>query len=210
MNPSMVLQKKPDLFSFMPFSPIHIEVDSKSTELFQHMLQHLQESLMIAVRGAYQAFPSQQWRHPTGHIEPLLVLAGSRNFESLTFLSPASSQAGMQAKASLILKHNGFILLQAAEFFLTPDENGGRVLSEPEDKHSRLFSGYNPDGVTSIVPGGLSNLSQTAVSSEPPESDHPSQLLPDQTPKAVFPDVPLTVCLRTVSVELAVLAGVEV
>ena len=60
MNLSMALQKKPDLFSFVPSSPIHIEINDKATELFQHVLQHLQESLVITFSGTYQTLPSQQ------------------------------------------------------------------------------------------------------------------------------------------------------
>lgn len=210
MNLSMALQKKPDLFSFMPFSPIYIEIDNKSTELFQHMLQHLQESLLVTFCSAYQAFPSQQRRYPAGQIKPLAVLAGCSDFEPLTFLSPASSQTGMQAKAGLILKNDGFIFLEVVQFFLTPGENGEHLLSEPEDKYSRLFSGYIPGNAASIVPVALSTLSQTVVLSEPPEWDHPNQLLLDQILKAAFPNGALIVWSRMVSVESAVLVGVEV
>src|SRR4030042_4844976 len=69
MNLSMALQEKLDLFSFMPFSTIHIEINDITTELFQHMLQHLQKSLLITSGNAYQPFSPQQGRHPAGQIE---------------------------------------------------------------------------------------------------------------------------------------------
>ena len=37
------------------------------------------------------------------------MLTGSRDFKTLTFLSPPSSQPGMQAEAGLILENDGFI-----------------------------------------------------------------------------------------------------
>ncbi len=210
MNLSMALQKKLDLFSFMPFSPIRIEIDDITMELFQHMLRHMQKSLLITSGRAYQPFSPQQGRHPARQIEPLAMLAGSRNSEPLTFLSPASPQTGMQAKAGLILKNNGFIIFKVEQFFLTPGENDGYLWHEPEDKHSRPFSGYNPGNVASIAPVALSTLFQTLSSDEPPEWGHPNQLLPDQILEAIFRAVALIVSSRTVSVELAVLAGVGV
>ncbi len=64
------------------------------------------------------------------------MLAGSRYFKTLTFLSPSSSQPGMQAKAGLILENEGFITLKVAQFFLTPGENDERPRRAPEDKHN--------------------------------------------------------------------------
>jgi hypothetical protein len=133
MNLSMALQKKPDFFSFVPFSSIDIEIDNKARELFQHVLQYLQESILVTFSGAYQTLPFYQRRHPARQIEPLAMLAGSRDFEPLTFLRPASAQTGMQAKASLILKNNGFIVFKVTQFFLTPGENGWHPWHELAD-----------------------------------------------------------------------------
>lgn len=210
MNLSMAPKKKPDFFSFMPFSSIYIEIDYITAELFQHMPQHLYKSLMVTFGSAYQAFPPQQGCYPAGQIEPLAMLAGGRDFEPFTFLSPTPSQTGMQAKAGLILKNNGLIFFKVAQFFLTPGENSGHPWNELEDKHSRLFSGCNLSNATSIVPVALSTLSQTLSSGELPEWVHPSQLLRYQIPGEVFPDVALTVSSRMMSVESAVLAEVGV
>jgi hypothetical protein len=186
MNLSMATKKKPYLFSFMPFSSIYIEINDITTELFQHMLEHLHKSLVVTFGSAYQAFPSQQRCHPAGQIEPLLVLAGGRYFEPCTFLSPASSQTGMQAKAGLILKNNGFIFFKAVQFFLTPVENGGHLWHELGDKYSWLSSGYNPCNATNIVPVALSTLSQTLSSGELPEWGHPRQPFEDRILEEVF------------------------
>lgn len=210
MNLGMAPKKKSDFFSFMPFSSIYIEIDGITAELFQHMLQHLYKSLLVTFGSAYQAFPPQKGRHPAGQIEPLTMLAGGRDFEPLTFPSPASSQAGVQAKAGLILKDNGFIVFKVEQFFLTPGENGGHPCCELEDKHSQLFSGCNPGNATSIGTVVLSILCHTFSSGGLPESVRPSQLLPGQTPEGFFPSPVSVVSLGMTSAESAVQAGVEV
>jgi len=73
------------------------------------MLQYSYESLTITLFGSYQPLHTQSRRYPSGQIEPLLVLAGSRHFKAFTNLRPPSSQARMQAKAGLILENNDFI-----------------------------------------------------------------------------------------------------
>jgi hypothetical protein len=207
VNLSMATKKKPDLFSFVPFSSIYIEMDDITVELFQHMVQHLHKSLRVTFGSADQALPSQQWRDPTGQIEPLSMLAGGGDFEPLTFLSPTSSQTGVKAKSGLILKNDGFIILETEQFFLTPRENGWHPWHEPVDKHSWLVSGCNPSNATSIVPVALSNLPQTLSSDESPEWVHPKQLSKGQIPEGVFPDSALIVSSQTMSVELDVLTG---
>ena len=211
MDLGMLAKKKSDFFSLMPFSPINKEVDDITSKSFQHMLQNLYKSLLVTSGSAYQPFTPQQGSHPARQVQPLTVLAGSRNLESFTFLSPTSSQPRMQAKASLILKNDGLILLQATQFFLTPGENGGHLLSGTEDKHSRLASGYNPDNAASIVPVVPSTLYRTASSGEQPEWDHPSQLLTDQIPGELSLNLALVVPLRLMSTESAglVVAGVS-
>ncbi len=81
------------------------------------MLQHLQESLPIALRCSDQSLPPQQGSHPTGQIEPLAVLAGGRNFEAFTLLGLSSPQSRMKAKTGLILKNDGLIRFEVAQFF---------------------------------------------------------------------------------------------
>ncbi len=164
------------------------------------MVKHLQESLPVAFRCAYQSFPPQQRRHPTGQIEPLVVLAGGRHSESLTLLSPPAPQAGMKAKTGLILKNDGLIVLEVAQFFLTPCGNGGHPWREPEDKHSRPVSGCNLSDVANIAPVALSASIRNASSSEPPAWGHPRQPFVDQIPGEAFPDVALAVASRPESI----------
>jgi len=171
------------------------------------MLQNLQESFPIAFRCAYQSLPPQQWRHPTGQIEPLAVLAGGRHSEALTLLGPPSPQAGMKAKASLILKNDGLIGLEVAQFFLTPRENGVHPRLEPEDKHSRLVSGCNLNDVASIAPVALSASVQNASSGEPPVWVHPKQPFVDRILGEAFPDFALAVVSLPALVESDVPVG---
>lgn len=207
MNLSMAFEEKPDCVTLVPFSPVHIEMDNIPAELFQHMPQHLYKSLAVAFRGADQAFPPQQGRHPAGEIEPLAMLASGRDFEPLTFLSPTSPQARMQAKAGLILENDGLIVFKAAQFFLTPGESDGHPRHEPGDKRSWLFSGCNPNNAASIEPVVPSTLFQTASSDEPPEWDHPRQLSTSQTLGDSFPVDAEAVPLAMVSVVSADPAG---
>lgn len=165
------------------------------------MLQHLQESLPIAFRCAYQSLPPQQWCHPTGQIEPLAMLAIGRYSEALTLLGPPSPQAGMKAKASLILKNDGLIGLEMAQFFLTPCENGVHPWLEPQDKHSRPVSGCNLSDVANIAPVALSASVQNASSGEPPAWVHPRQPFVDQILAEAFPDVALAVAALPALVE---------
>ncbi len=79
MDPRMTLQKEPYFLAFMPVGPVHIEVDGIASECSEHMPQYPQESLPVAPGCAYQSFPAQQWRHPTGQVEPLPMLAGGGN-----------------------------------------------------------------------------------------------------------------------------------
>jgi hypothetical protein len=165
-----------------------------------------QESLPIALRCSNQSLPPQQWRNPTRQIEPFVVLAIGWNPKSFAPLGPTPSQAGMKAKAGLILKNNGFIVFKVKQFFLTPGENGGHPWHEPEDKHNQLFSDCNPDNATSTEPVALSTLSRTLSSGELRVLVHPSQLWRDRTPEEVSPDFALAVSLRTATIESAVLA----
>ena len=128
MNPRMALEEELDCFAFVPASAIHIKMDGIAWECSEHMLQDLQESLSVTPGRAYQSFPSQQWRHPTGQIEPPIAPIGSRcwlvvgTLSGLPFLSqPRRRRAGMAvataARASLILKDEGFIGFHLGEFF---------------------------------------------------------------------------------------------
>ena len=123
----MVLKKEPDLFAFVPFGAIHVEVDGIASERSEHMLEHQEESLAVTLGGAYESLLPQQGRHPAGEVESVPVLAGSGNFEAFTFPGPASSKTGMEAETSFVLKDDRFIGFEQDQFFLTPPESRRRL-----------------------------------------------------------------------------------
>lgn len=201
VNPGMVLEKKPDRFALVPVGAINIEMDGIASERSEHVLEDLEECLPVAPGRAYDSFPSQHGRHPTGQIEPLSVLAGSGDFETLALLSPTSPKARMETKASLILKDNRFIGFEAGQFFLTPDENRLRPWPEPEGKHSQPVSDCNPSGATSIGPVGPSDALQSPSSGVSPASARPRQRGAGQTPGASSPSLAAVAASARMSVD---------
>jgi len=196
MNLGMALEKKFDLLASMPGGPVHIEEDIVALELFQQVMQHFQESLPIAPGCSDQSLPPQQWRHPTRQIEPFVVLAIGGNPKSFAPLGPAPSQAGMKAKAGLILKNNGLPGFKIAQFFLTPFENCGNLRRGPEDKHSCPALGCSLIGVATSELAELSASAQNAALSVPPVLVHPRQLWAGRILRVSFPDAAPTVASR--------------
>jgi len=207
VNPCMALEEELDCFAFVPVSPIHIEMDRIASECSEYVLQDLQESLPVALGRAYQSFPAQQWRHPAGQIEPLPVLTGRGNSKAFTLLCPTSPEAGMEAKASFVLKGDGFIGFQLGQFFLTPCENRLRPWPGPEDKHSQPASGCSPSDAASIGPVVSSGQFQNPSSGELPASAHPMQPSADRTPGEAFPGRVVAAPSTQVSVDSDGLAG---
>jgi len=209
MNLSMALEEQSDLFSFVPFRSIHVEMDGITPEPSQHMLKCFEESLPVASGGTNQTFLAQKRRHPTRQVQSLAMLAGSGNFKPLTLLSPTTSKTRMQAKSGFILKYNSLIIFKLKQFFLTAGENDRHPWHELEGKHSQLFSDCNPSNAASIVPAGPATLSRNLSSGELPKWAHPSPLWSDQIPVGSFPGLVSIVSLPLMSIELAALAEVE-
>lgn len=189
MNPGMALEKELDRFTFMPFCAVNVEMNGIARECSEHVLEDEQESFPIALSGAYDSFPSQEGRHPTGQVEPFPVLAGSRNFEAFTFPGPSSPEAGMETEAGFILKDDRFIGFKLGEFFLTPPENRRHPWFEPADRHSQPASGCSPSDVTSTGPDAPSIAPQTFSSGESPVSLHPRRLAIGRSPGASSPNL---------------------
>jgi len=208
MNLGMTLKKEHDLLTLVPIGSIHIEVDGVASECPDHMLQNLQESLPVSPGCTYESLSAQKWSHPSRQIEPLPMLAGGRNSEAFASLGPASSEAGMEAETSLILKHERFIGFELGEFFLTPDEIGLHPRHVPVDKHSQPFSDCSPTDASNIEPVAFSASLQNLSSDEPAGSAHPRQVFADRTPGVIFPDPAAALVSTPASVDLAGLAGV--
>jgi len=202
MNLGVALEKKLNIFASMPGGPVRVEEDNVALELFQQVMQHFQESLPIASGCSDQSLPPQQWRHPTRQIEPFVVLAIGWNPKSFAFLGPASSQAGMKAKAGLILKNNGLSGFKMAQFFLTPFENCGNLRRGLEDKHSCPVLNCSLIGAATSEPAELSTSVQNAALGVPPVLAHPRQLWAGRILGVSFPDAAPTVASRRVLTEL--------
>lgn len=201
VNSGMVPEKELNLLTFVPFCAIHIEVDGITSERSEHMLQDLQESLPVPLLGTYESFSPQQRGHPSRQVEPLPVLAGGRNPETLTLLGPTSAEAGMKAETGLILKDDRFVDFESAEFFLTAGENRRRPWPVPEDKRSLPVSDCNPSDATSIEPDVPSRARQAPALDESPGSAHPRQLSAGQTPAASFLNLAVIAASTQVSVD---------
>lgn len=187
LDSCMAIQKEPDLLALVPSGAVHIEMDGIPWERSEHVIEHREESFVVALDSAYESLPSQEGRNPAGEVEPLLVLAGSGDVETPAFLGPTSSKTRMETESSFVLKDDRFIGFEAAEFVLTPPENRQHLWPEPEDKHGQPASDCSPGDATSI---GLAWPSAARPSSEgeSPAWDHPSQLAVGQNRGASFPD----------------------
>ena len=157
------------------------------------MLQHAQESVSVAPGCSYHSLPPQQRGHPTRQIKPFAVLAGGGNPQPLTLPGPAPSQAGVEAKTSLILKNDGLLWFEMAQFFLTSCENHGNLWHGPVDKHSWPSLGCSPTGAASTAPVALSASPQNVPLHVPPALAHPRQPWISQIPEDSFPDAAPTV-----------------
>src|SRR4030042_2308576 len=54
MDSGVVLDKEADCFAFVPLGAVHIEMDSVASESSEHVIKDLQESLSVALGGAYE------------------------------------------------------------------------------------------------------------------------------------------------------------
>ena len=196
MNLSVGFQKKFNLFASMPRGSIRIEEDIIALELSQQVTQHFQESLPIAPDCSDQPLPAQERRHPTRQIEPVVVLAFGGNPKSFAPLGPTPPQAGMKAKASLILKNNGLSGFKIAQFFLTPFENCGSLRRGPEDKHSCPALGSSLIGAATSELAELSASVRNAALGVPPMLAHPRQLWAGRILGVSFPGPAPTVVSR--------------
>jgi len=201
MNLGVALKKKFNLFASMPGGAVRIEEDIVALELFQQVTQHFQKSLPITPGRSDQSLPPQQWRHPTRQIKPFVVLAIGWNPKSFAPLGPTPSQAGMKAKAGLILENNGLPGFKIAQFFLTPFENCGNLRRGPEDKHSCPASGCSLIGAATSGLAELSASVQNAALGVSPVLAHPRQLWAGRILGVSFPNAAPTVASRRVLTE---------
>jgi hypothetical protein len=175
MQSYMGLYKKIDLLTFVPSRPIHIKPDRVPLKPPIKMLQTVNESLSIALGRSHQPLPTEQRGNPSEDIQPLMMLAGRRNPESLSCLGPSYPKTRMESKPGFVLKNNGFLRPQRLKFFLTPDQIVWPPRSVPEDKYNQPVLVDNPIDASRTEPAEPSRLSRNAASGEQPTWDHPTE-----------------------------------
>lgn len=170
----MAFEEAIDLLSPMPTSSIHIEPNRETSKPADDLSQHPQEALPISPNRSNHTVASQQWGHPSGHIQPLLVLTGCRNAQPLTPQSPAPSKPRVQREAGFVLKNYRLLRPQRLEFFLMPAESVWLGPSELECTHKKpAWADSLTDAANSAL-AAPSNEYRTGVSHARQRSDHPT------------------------------------
>mgnify|MGYP001572442175 CR=1 FL=1 len=158
------MEELPDRVSLMPRGAIHVEPNPVAPESAIERLEDRQEPLPIPSRGAHQAIPPQQRRHPTGEIEPLVMLAGRGNPKALAPEGPPPPQPRMTSKTRLILEDDGFVGSQGVQFFLTSAGSVGRRPDALAGTHGWPASDRIRTGASTSAPAGPSAQSRSAAS----------------------------------------------
>src|SRR3989338_5942548 len=97
-------QELSDDFALMPAGAIDVQPNPITLEPSVQVPEYHQETLAVPLGSSHQTIPPQKRSHPPREVEPLVMLAGRGNPQTLPLWGPPSSQARMQGKARLILK----------------------------------------------------------------------------------------------------------
>ena len=98
VEPAMGLQELPDDVAPMPTGAIDVQPHPIPSEPPVQVPQHQYEALPVPLGGPHQPVPSQQRRHPSREVEPLVMLAGRGNPQPLAPESPPPPQPGVPGK----------------------------------------------------------------------------------------------------------------
>lgn len=197
MQSCMSLDKKLNLFSFMPPSSINVNPNRMPIKSFIKMPQTTKKPFSVSLRPSHQSLPSQQRNHPSEEIKPLTMLTRCRNPKLLPCFNPSYPKARMKRKSRLILKDNGLLRTQGLKLFLTSAETAWPLHSLLEDMNNPLASADSPTVASKIGPGEPLALFENTASDKPPRWGRPNELDLTQTPKAASRDVlPIPATLR--------------
>ena len=185
MQSPMGSNKLIDFLPLMPSGSVDVEMNRVAPKASVKMLQTLDESFPVALRRPDHPSSPQQGSHPSKQIEPLAVLTGGRDAQSLSDLRPAKPEAGMQSKAGFILKDYGLPRPKRSQFFLGCGEISSPLRPAPEDTNIPLALTGTPIGASTIAPAGPSALFQNTVSCESPAWVHPTSPDSIRTPKGL-------------------------
>src|SRR3989344_1498923 len=184
---SMGFQEFCNGFSTMPAGSVHIQKNPVTQELFVERFQDLKKAFPVAFGCSDKTISTKKRRHPSGDIEPLGMLARGRDFQTNTFLCPASAKSGMKCKSGLILKNDRLFRPQIPEFFLKSARTGELGSFWPEDKHDRHVSTDNPTGASTSGPDEPSGRFQSVALNESQASDRPTGSLEGQIDRETVP-----------------------
>jgi hypothetical protein len=185
MQSPMGSNKMIDFFSLVPSGSIHIEINRVAPKTLVKMLQTINESFPVALRSPDHPSAPQQRSHPSKQIEPLAVLTGGRDAQSLSDLRPAKPEAGMQSKAGFIFKDYGLPRPKRSQFFLGRGEISSPLRLAIEDTNTPLALIGTPIGASTVAPAGPSALFQNTASCESPAWVHPTSLDSTRTLKGL-------------------------
>jgi hypothetical protein len=176
MQPPMGSNKQIDFLSLVPSGSVHVEINRVSPKALVKMLQAFNESFPVALGRPNHPSSPQQRSHPSKQIEPLAMLTGGWNTQSLSDLRPTKPKAGMQSKTGFILKDYGLLRSKRLQFFLRCGEISSPLRPAPEDMNIPRALTDTPTGASTIAPAGPSALFQNTASCESPAWAHPTSL----------------------------------
>jgi len=187
VEPTMGRQEAPDDVAPMPTGAIDVQPQPIPSEPPAQVPEHQHEALPVPFGGSHEPVPSQQRRHPSREIEPLMMLAGRGNPQPRAPKGPPSPKARMQGKARFILKDDGLARSQGLEFFLTDAGTAWHRPSAPAGTHDWPASDETPTGASTSGLAAPSSRCQTPASSAPPVWAHPTAPAAAQRPGATAP-----------------------
>ena len=142
----------------MPACSVHIKPDGVAFKPPIQVTKPIKESLPISSLGLNHSIASQQGGDPTRDIQPLTMLAGGWNPQTLPSFGPATAKPGMQTESGFILKNNRLSWFKRLQFFLKSSGMAVHLSTSPEYKSSSLA------------------LNDTLIDASIPASDGPSAL----------------------------------
>lgn len=166
--------KQINFFSLVPSGSTHVEINRVAPKTLVKMSQTFNESFPVALGRPDHPSSPRQRSHPSKQVEPLAMLTGGRNPQSLSDLRPAKPEAGVQSKARFILKDYSLPRPKRSQFFLGCGEISSPLRPATEHTNTPLALTGTPIGASTIGPAGPSSLFQSTVSCGSPGWAHPT------------------------------------
>lgn len=182
---SMGLKKRVNGRTPMPLGSVDIQPDDGASEFRINMPQIFHESFCVPFGDTNHPPTPKPGSHPTEDIEPLPMLTGGGNTQSLAPLSPASAHTRMQRKTRFVFKDDDFLGTETTQFFLKPDGTSEHPWLWLANMNRLPASEYIPADASTVGLAVPLSVPQTGVSDEPLTSAHPIEPGLSQTPTAI-------------------------